>query len=502
MYYEIYDDNKNVTNYNYWNISKHEFEFIKKHISNLQYFNFPTNNILDSILNNRNLDSNKKLLINTEYEKDLTNVLQLFKQYSSIKYEDDLIDLNTFLNNHFNIKVDSIFYIIDENNTNLQELKINQDLLQIKSQMFILNKDSNYDDIKQKIILQCKNKNLNHILILNGSFLFNDSVIKDIIKNKNMINIPYNYTEFYLDYTYESTNYRYNKYVNFISAYNVEQSSFINLNSNEYNYYGIYPLLNKNINPKKETLIRKFNYMRNKYNFQTLMVNLDRRKDRFNKFISCYGDEYPNIIKFSAIDGKTFDFSKYLSMFDISEYNKYNNIKNPYQHHNYLKGVLGCSMSHYTIWNLIRKNNFIKNDDYILVLEDDINLSNDFNIKLNKLLDYLHYDNNWDVVFLGFSDYKNCNDTKINNMLIKFSGDLRLNGGGTFAYLIRKRAAIKYLEFSRKYKIQQAIDWFMIELFDKMTVYKCEPEIVFSAIANNNNSDSDVQNLNEQIIIK
>ena len=85
-------------------------------------------------------------------------------------------------------------------------------------------------------------------------------------------------------------------------------------------------------------------------------------------------------------------------------------------------------------------------------------------------------------------------------MLLEFSNEKRLNGGGTFAYFIRKRAAKKYLDYIKKYKIQQAIDWFMIELFDKMTVYKCEPEIIFSAVSNSENEvDSDIQKLNEVI---
>ena len=496
MNFELYTPNKDVNNYNYWNISKLEFELLKKHINNLEYFKFPTHNILDKVLEKK-YNTEKKLLLNTEYEEDIKSVLELFKKYSSIKNKTS-INLLLFIKKYFNIELNGIYYIINESKVNFGELKKNQDFFEIKSQIFIENKINNFETIKNNIINKTRKQNMNNILILRGDFLFNDKVIKNIITNDFEFNIPNNYTELYLDYIFEISNYRYDKYINKISSYNFNSSSIINLKSNDYNYYGIFPILNKNMNIKKGTMIQRFNYKRNIYKFDTLMVNLQRRSDRFNKFIKNYGDEYPNIIKFTAIDGKTYDFSRYKNLFDISEYNKYKNIKNPYSHHKYLKGVLGCSMSHFTIWNMISKNDKITDNDYVLVLEDDIVLSKNFNVKLNKLLDYLHFDYDWDVVFLGFTDYKNFNDSKLNDMLIKFSGDLRLNGGGTFAYLVRKKGAIKYLQFAQKYKIQQAIDWFMIELFDKMTVYKCEPDLIYSSIANNiHGSDSDVQNLNE-----
>lgn len=533
MLFELYDNTKDLEKYNYWNISKQEYELIKKHIYNLEYFNFPTKNILDYILDGKKLDNNKKLLLNTEYEQDLKNVLELFKKYSTIKYN-DFIDLYSFFYDYFNIKLDGVFYIIDENKVNLQELKINQDLFEIKSQMFIETEEDTFEIIKQKILQECKNKKFNKIMILRGDFLFNENIIKNFIVTNKKINIPNDFTEFYLDYVFEQYNYRYNKYINYISSYNKKGSSIINLKNDNYNYYGVFPILNKNIIEKKEMLIKKFNYMRNKYKIQTLLINLDRRKDRFENFIKNYGDEYPNIMRFSAIDGKNFDFKPYLNLFDITEYNKHKNIKNPYNHHNYLKGVLGCGMSHYTIWKLIYENKSLKDNDYILVLEDDIILTEDFNLKFNKLLEYANFDYNWDVIYLGFTDYhkfkelnennrrvnpkdsnpidldknlikyfKNFKDERINDMLIKFSKELRLNGGGTFAYLIRKKGALKYLEYIRKYKIQQAIDWFMIELFDKMNVYKCEPELVFSKDAYfNNKIDSDVQNLSEKVLLK
>lgn len=529
MDFELYDPTKDISKYNYWNISKQEFELLKKHIQLLEYFNFPTKNILDKVLVNK-FEPVRKLLLNTEYEQDIKPLLELFKKYSTIRNK-ITINFLYFIKKYLNVELNGLFYIINDKNVNLKELKDNQDFYEMKPQMFIENEKDTFEKLKEKIIIESKNKFLRHIAIIRGDFLFDERIIKNILGNNVTLNIPENYSEIYLDYEFEMSNYRYNKYMIKISSYNLNASSIINLNNDECNYYGIFPVLNKNINMKKVAAIEKFNYKKNIYKFDTLFVNLKRRQDRFEKFIKKYGDEYPNIIKFDAIDGKIFNFNNYKDLFDISEYNKQKNIKNYYPHHNYLKGVLGCSMSHYTIWNMINKNNKLNDNDYVLVLEDDIELTEDFNLKLNRLLEYLHFDEKWDVTFLGFTNYhsykltldkvkdvkkveamvppgkidyfKNLKDKKINDMLIEFSGELRLNGGGTFAYLIRKKAAKKYIEFAEKYKIQQAIDWFMIELFDKMIVYKAEPELVFSGIANDNkNVDSDVQNLNEKFNFK
>lgn len=530
MNFELYDPTKDISKYNYWNISKQEFELLKKHIQLLEYFNFPTKNILDEVLLNK-FELVRKILLNTEYEQDIKPLLELFKKYSTITNK-VTINLLFFINKYFNIDLDGIFYIINDKKTNLKELKENQDFFEIKPQMFIENEKENFEVLKERIIIESRKKNMKNIIILTGDFIFDEKIIKNIISNNLKLNISDNYNELYLDYIFEVNNYRYNKYLIKISSYNLNTSSIINLTNDNYNYYGIFPVLNKNKNMKKIQMIEKFNYNRNKYKFDTLFINLDRRQDRLERFIKKYGDEYPNFIKFSAIDGKNFNFSRFRDIFDISEYNKYNNIKNPYPHHKNLKGVLGCSMSHYTIWNKIIQNNNMSDNDYVLVLEDDLDLIKDFNLKLNRLLEYLHFDDKWDVTFLGFTNYhsyekvlksvnndikkveamvppgminyfKNLKDEKINDMLIKFSGELRLNGGGTFAYIIRKKAAKKYIEFANKYKIQQPIDWYMIELFDKMTVYKCEPELVLSNIANDNkNADSDIQNLSEKFNFK
>ena len=227
---------------------------------------------------------------------------------------------------------------------------------------------------------------------------------------------------------------------------------------------------------------------------KTFMINLDRRRDRWNKMMNLLKNknfDTSKIIRFSAIDGRFYDFSHDLRLFvniDLSI------IKNPYKSHEFRKGVLGCALSHYKIWKIINcdSNN---NNDIFMILEDDIQFVDNFTQKLDKILQTLSNDNDWDITFLGFTDDKDIDgDIIIHEGIKKFCGEKRVNGGGTFGYLIRKSGAKKLITIADTDGIRQAIDWFMIEQFDKVCSYKCNPSLVTSLSTFDGNNDSDVQN--------
>ena len=281
------------------------------------------------------------------------------------------------------------------------------------------------------------------------------------------------------------------------NKYNIDINKILII---EFKYYQMKEKFQK-LFPNLQYLIIQKN---DDFNYVTLIVNLDRRRDRIEKFYNTYIKKYPNffkkLIRFPAVDGKTYDFKDDMHLFDLKQL-PFKKQRNPYDNHGYRAGVLGCSLSHFNIWKKLVETDEQKENDFIFVVEDDIQLCDNFDIKLNELLNDLNKDKKWGICFVGFTDYKNFNDTKISDKLIQFSGETRLNGGGTFAYLIRKKGARKLVENALKYKIQQAIDWFMIEQMDEIIMYKSEPELVFSVVANNDpNSDSDVQNLNHKII--
>ena len=59
------------------------------------------------------------------------------------------------------------------------------------------------------------------------------------------------------------------------------------------------------------------------------------------------------------------------------------------------QGVLGCAMSHYTIWRIME----YLDDDYFFVVEDDVELCDGFKEKLMAKIENLPSD--WQFVFVG-----------------------------------------------------------------------------------------------------
>lgn len=280
-------------------------------------------------------------------------------------------------------------------------------------------------------------------------------------------------------------------------SYNIDITKIIII---EFEYY--------QMKEKFQKLFPNFQYLtiqkNNDFKYVTLMINLNRRRDRIEKFYKTYQKKYPEflkkLIRFPAIDGKTYDFKDHMNLFNLKQLSLKKQ-RNQWGNHGYKAGTLGCALSHFNVWKKLVETDQQKENDFIFVVEDDIQLCDNFDIKLNELLNDLNKDEKWGMVFLGFTDYTNYGDVKISNKLIKLSDKVRNRGGGAFAYLIRKKGARKLIENAFKYKIQQAIDFWMIEQFDDVISYKCDPELVFSVVANNiDGADSDVQNLNHKII--
>jgi len=404
-------------------------------------------------------------------------------------------------------------------------------------------------------IKDAKRNNYNNVLILEDDMLFDDNIIQAFFEINETVKVPENFDIFFLGYN-SNCGYRYDRNViNLLSAqcahsYIVSNKAFDEILNNfdkdwsEFkewnerigdedkqnfdvkaidlfyakiichrlkNSFGIYPMISyqqpghsdiENKDVDYTMLMRnkaKKSYLTQKYVYPTLFLNLKKRQDRLVQFQNNYINEVPIVNVIEAVDGTTFDFKPYLPLFNLQNFGM--NKKNPYGSHNWMAGVLGCSMSHILMWNNIVQSQ-IKDDDYVLILEDDVQLCKNFTFKVNKLLDIVHEDKNWDLLYLGYTDYVNTNDEKLNEKVLKLSGDTRTRGGGTFGYFIRKSGAMKLLKLANELGVQQAIDWFMIEQYDKIVAYKTIEDLVFSKVQNNiKGGDSDVQNRNTRIKI-
>jgi glycosyl transferase family 25 len=157
--------------------------------------------------------------------------------------------------------------------------------------------------------------------------------------------------------------------------------------------------------------------------------------------------------------------------------------KNIILHNNDLKrGEIGCSLSHYKIYEEILN----KDAEINLILEDDTFFVNGFNNKLNKILNKV-LNVEWDIFYLGINCYsKFCKEGE-------FIGN-KINGiyypkhciPGTHGYLIKKESIKKIIDSF--FPINVAVDTFLMMLDIKRLT-------LINTIIKTNNSYSETQNI-------
>lgn len=213
---------------------------------------------------------------------------------------------------------------------------------------------------------------------------------------------------------------------------------------------------------------------------EVFVINLNRRRDRIEKFVKNYPIKYT---LFEAVDGKKLKPTALLQK--IFENNKYN----------MNRGVIGCSLSHIKL--LIKLVNSDKKA--YLILEDDITFTDKFNDKFNAIIGNMNQ-HNWDLIYLGHhltSDNRKDgwqNSSKIRIDKCDKKSSLRNSLGGNFGYLISKSGAEKILEYINTNGIETEIDNVFQNCSDELNVFYIYPHLVFtkSILYNNLIVDSDV----------
>ena len=228
---------------------------------------------------------------------------------------------------------------------------------------------------------------------------------------------------------------------------------------------------------------------------KTYIVNLKKREDRRKEISTLFSNiNFTNYEFYEAVNGFEIDLS--LEIKNLFEGNDFFN----------RKGMIGCALSHYNLWlNLIKDSA----NDYYIILEDDINVSDNFIEDLNesiKLLNNnLNTDNNIDFLYLGYSKYddnenRNYDLTDENTNKIKIK-DINIHNfvGGTFGYIATKNGALKIIDVIEKEGIKFGIDWLMRKkskyLNGPLNLVTIQPNIVFSewVRTSESNIDSDIQ---------
>ena len=202
------------------------------------------------------------------------------------------------------------------------------------------------------------------------------------------------------------------------------------------------------------------NYVDNVY-----LINMDKDIDRLKKVTK----ECDKVnIKFERFSGvKTFDLSKnILDKYIPKEIQKYGT-----------DGMIGCGLSHLFIWQDAVKKNY-KN---ILVLEDDVYFSDDFNKYLENVMEELPKD--YDILYLGYKD-SICEAKKDTSFNYIYKPEFPLL---THAMIISNKGLKKLLNLITI--IDDHIDWKIARNVKKLDIYASNKKIVNQIWESSNNSN-------------
>ena len=216
----------------------------------------------------------------------------------------------------------------------------------------------------------------------------------------------------------------------------------------------------------------------NKYT-KTYFINLDSRKDRYDETIKEFKNiKLTNFERFSAIKPTLEEIKKY-SFLKISKFwkRKRNDQK-------YIISASGCKLSHYSVLKKALKE--VKNEKYILILEDDISFKNDFVKNYFDCINYIEKNNiDFDILYGNTFLYKLKKDhvTLINKNLIKFNENC--NSKSTLCYIISSKNIQNIINIIEKSEN---------EIDDTYIKYVQKKYCIYPMIGNQRNSFSDIQN--------
>lgn len=177
-------------------------------------------------------------------------------------------------------------------------------------------------------------------------------------------------------------------------------------------------------------------------------ITLDRRPDRWNRFISQPGlQSLPNLKKYSGVDGKTIDIQ---TDDRISLVGKKNILAKTRRSHEDLDSVggVGCALSHIGLWTWLVNSQH----DKILIFEDDAVVTPSFVPIANKIIADSRVLNSdgWDLLLLG-GNWADVKPIEGEALLKNIGGFYLLHG-----YVLTKKGAEKLLK--EVYPLQTHID--------------------------------------------
>jgi FkbM family methyltransferase len=205
------------------------------------------------------------------------------------------------------------------------------------------------------------------------------------------------------------------------------------------------------------------------------IVNLERRSDRKTDMINKLSEKMVNNYEFfEAVDGNVLEPSVFIkNLFKNNDFN-------------YRKGVIGCALSHYELWN-----NLINDDkySYYVILEDDIELVDNFNEYIEQSISIIQKQ---DIKYALIGGYQ-IKDKLTSADIISFDKITTPICSGAFGYIISKEGCKVLVNYLNKNGINTAIDH--SDLYTScLDMYRINKYIVNAeSLQIHGNNDTDIQ---------
>lgn len=207
------------------------------------------------------------------------------------------------------------------------------------------------------------------------------------------------------------------------------------------------------------------------------IINLDKDKDRLNKFkknLELNNNNNINLIRHSAILGKNVNkndalYKKFISP-DFKAATSRTDVFNK-------EATIGCVLSHVLLYNKLYdkyKNN--TSNEYFIICEDDAVISKNFSKKLNIIFKELPKD--WDFVYLGGN--RSIGKKYSKNLIIP---DLLRSNYGFFGYMLSKKGLEKAVKNCKNINIP--IDNFLKS--KNLKYFTCNPHLIYHDYNNMSN---------------
>lgn len=216
--------------------------------------------------------------------------------------------------------------------------------------------------------------------------------------------------------------------------------------------------------------------------YKTIIINLKRRPDRKTKIeaqLKTNGFTDDKYSFMDAVDGTQLNITP-----EIYELFKGNDF-------NYRIGVIGCAMSHIALWKQLIHDSTC---DCYVILEDDSEFVENFELKLNKAVDLFNHNPHAELCLISTNFLNRIKSpcTNVECMQVVKKNNYEVEGTG--GYIISKRGAAHFIAHYTACPMTRSIDASLIDNFNEQ-IYETNEYLIKSP----NTSDTDVQNNSQSL---